>query len=70
MSDITIRAEGPGKKDRRGVEAYGSLLDRLRLGKGTDEFWASRDVSFEVKHGEVVRKAEIDRKFDEIIAFA
>ena len=54
MSDIAIRAEGLGKKYRRGVEMHGSLLERLRRGKGTDEFWALRDVSFEVKRGEVV----------------
>ena len=54
MSDIAIRAEGLGKKYRRGVEQYGSLMDRLRRAKNGEEFWALKDVSFEVKQGEVL----------------
>lgn len=54
MSDIAIRVEGLGKKYRRGVEQYGSLMDRLRRAKSGEEFWALKDVSFEVKQGEVL----------------
>lgn len=54
MSDIAIRIEGLGKKYRRGVEHYGSLIERLRRGHSGEEFWALKDVSFEVKQGEVL----------------
>jgi lipopolysaccharide transport system ATP-binding protein len=62
MSDVAIRAQGLYKKFRRG-EMYDSLRDlvpalikrSLRGSEGTlrdREFWAMRDVSFEVKKGE------------------
>jgi lipopolysaccharide transport system ATP-binding protein len=54
MSDIAIRVDGLGKKYRRGVEEYGSLVERFRRGKLGDEFWALRDVSFEAKVGEAL----------------
>jgi ABC-type polysaccharide/polyol phosphate transport system ATPase subunit len=70
MSDIAIRLEGLGKQYKIGKrEAYRSLRDTLvdalaepfrRFGSGgpredpAEKFWALRDVSFEVKQGEVV----------------
>src|SRR5436190_22690105 len=70
MSDVVIRAEGLSKQYRLGQrERYYTLRDtlaraagRLRHGwrKNAEEkakqttFWALRDVSFEVKRGEVV----------------
>ena len=69
MSDEAIRVEGLGKKYRLGAQrqSYGSLRDSLTgLGKrflpsGKEargvrkpEFWALKDVGFEVKHGEVL----------------
>ncbi len=69
MSEIAIRVEGLGKRYRIGgpKEAYGTLRDSLvSLAKaplrsvqrgyanGHREFWALRDVSFEVKRGEVL----------------
>ncbi|MEM8668665.1 MAG: ABC transporter ATP-binding protein [Planctomycetota bacterium] len=63
MSDVLIRAENVGKKFCRELKkslAYGvrdSATDLLRL-KGNhdqlrpDEFWANRDVSFELRRGE------------------
>ena len=69
MSDVAIRVEGLGKRYRLGAqqEPYHSLRDSLAgvgrrlLPRSKDaraarrpEFWALRDVSFEVKHGEVL----------------
>lgn len=70
MSDVAIRVENLGKRYRIGGsnEAYGTLRDtvvnaihaplrrlRSRSSEGDrKEFWALRDVSFEVRHGEVV----------------
>jgi lipopolysaccharide transport system ATP-binding protein len=69
MSDVAIRVENLGKRYRIGSEKeqYGTLRDsvmgavqaplrRLRRGSAsnTEEFWALRDVSFELKHGEVL----------------
>ncbi len=69
MSEIAIRVEDLGKRYRIGgpKEAYGTLRDSLvSLAKvplravqrgranGHREFWALRDVSFEVKRGEVL----------------
>src|SRR5206468_954773 len=69
MSDIAIRVEGLGKQYRIGkAPAYGTFRDALssltrlpgRLlhsngsANGADRFWALKDVSFEVKRGEVV----------------
>src|SRR5216684_1126206 len=65
MSDIVIRAEGLGKRYRRGVtgppetlrdaltRVIGSPLAAMR--RPTQEhFWALRDVGLEVRHGEVL----------------
>jgi lipopolysaccharide transport system ATP-binding protein len=68
MSDIAIRAEGLGKRYRIGKrERYRTLRDSItdtltapfrRSGKSSNEseetFWALKDVSFEVKQGEVL----------------
>jgi len=62
MTDAVIRVEGIGKRYRVGQrERYRALRDVLagafrRNGKRTpaDFIWAVRDVSFEVKQGEVV----------------
>src|ERR1700751_1277355 len=69
MSDIAIRAEGLSKLYRFGPrERYRTLRDTLtdtltapfrrsaRAGSNdnSETFWALKDVSFEVKHGEVV----------------
>src|ERR1700676_4597814 len=65
MSDIVIRAEGLGKRYRRGLtgppetlrdaltRVIGSPLAAMR--RPTQEhFWALRDVGLEVRHGEVL----------------
>jgi lipopolysaccharide transport system ATP-binding protein len=69
MSDITIRAEGLSKQFRIGkVERYRTLRDTLGDAlsapfrnlrnsvrkREADTIWALNDVSFEIKHGEVV----------------
>jgi lipopolysaccharide transport system ATP-binding protein len=68
MSDVAVRVEGLGKKYRLGQSAgprYHTLRDGiarlarnplgwLRGGPPGEEFWALKDVSFEVKRGEVV----------------
>ncbi len=70
MSDSVIQVEGLGKKYQLGRQAqqgarYRTLRDTLAEGSrnifqrygtqaSTEEFWALREVSFEVKQGEVV----------------
>jgi lipopolysaccharide transport system ATP-binding protein len=65
MSDIVIRAEGLGKRYRRGLTGPpGTLRDALTrvissplaaMRQPTQEyFWALRDVGLEVRHGEVL----------------
>jgi lipopolysaccharide transport system ATP-binding protein len=65
MSDIVIRAEGLGKRYRRGVigppETLRDLLTRVArsplaaMRKPSQEFfWALSDVGIEVRHGEVL----------------
>ena len=65
MSDIVIRAEGLGKRYRRGVigppETLRDLLSRVArsplaaMRKPSQEFfWALSDVGMEVRHGEVL----------------
>lgn len=54
MGELALRVEGLGKKYKRGVEMYGSLLERLRHSSQNDEFWALQNVSFEVARGEVL----------------
>ena len=69
MGDVAIRVEGLGKRYRLGAQrqSYGSLRDSLAgLGKrllpsGKEaraarkpEFWALKDVNFEVKRGDVL----------------
>jgi lipopolysaccharide transport system ATP-binding protein len=63
MSDTAIEVRGLGKRYEIGVEQAGYMLlteritERLKsLGRGqrTEEFWALRDVEFEVKRGETM----------------
>jgi len=54
MSDTAIRCESVGKLFRKGFERGGKLLQLLRPGKGFEYFWALKDVSFEVKRGEML----------------
>ncbi|MBX6313845.1 MAG: ABC transporter ATP-binding protein, partial [Isosphaeraceae bacterium] len=68
MSDIAIRAEGLSKRYRVGLaprrqdnlqerlaDGLRNLLQRRsRKAAGADTLWALKDVSFEVRHGEVV----------------
>src|ERR1700731_3482329 len=65
MSDIVIRAEGLGKRYRRGLtgppETLRDTLTRIvgsplaAMRRPTQEyFWALRDVGLEVRHGEVL----------------
>jgi len=70
MADVAIKAEGLGKRYRIGavrepyytlrdaivgaVKAPARLLSRLGRGGERDTIWALKDVSFEVKRGEVV----------------
>ena len=64
MSNVAVRVDNVSKKFRKG-EIYDSLRDLIpglskkllknRHGEMVDrEFWALRDVSFEVKRGEVM----------------
>src|ERR1700693_5830912 len=65
MSDVVIRAEGLGKRYRRGLtgpqETLRDVLTRVisaplaAMRRPTQEyFWALRDVGLEVRHGEVL----------------
>ncbi|MFT7157455.1 MAG: lipopolysaccharide transport system ATP-binding protein [Parvicella sp.] len=60
MSDVAISVEGISKKYLIGHQVATSLSDRVRslMGKkmigSEEEFWALKDVSFEIKKGEVV----------------
>jgi lipopolysaccharide transport system ATP-binding protein len=67
MSDVVVRASGLSKQYRIAVaEAYGTLRDTIMLGLKsflrqnggprvrTEPFWALKDVSFEVRKGEVL----------------
>src|SRR5688572_15726150 len=66
MSDVAIRVRGLGKRYRIGraravsmrqavLESLRGLGRRLRSGPDdTDAFWALRDVSFDVRHGDVL----------------
>jgi lipopolysaccharide transport system ATP-binding protein len=65
MSDVAICAEGLSKRYRLGArEPYGTLRDSLarlwraprgpRAADAANTLWALKDVSFEVKHGEII----------------
>ncbi|MFT7157113.1 MAG: lipopolysaccharide transport system ATP-binding protein [Parvicella sp.] len=60
MSDVAISVEGISKKYLIGHHVATSLSDRVRslMGKkmigSEEEFWALKDVSFEIKKGEAV----------------
>lgn len=62
MSDVAIKVENLSKKYRIGKARSGSLRDTLAMqwsnlfspGSSEEDFWALKDVSFEVKHGEVL----------------
>jgi lipopolysaccharide transport system ATP-binding protein len=60
MSDVAISVEGISKKYLIGHQVATSLSDRVRslIGKkmigSEEEFWALKDVSFEIKKGEAI----------------
>ena len=66
MSDVAIRVDHVGKKYMLGTLRHDTLRDRIAYGVGSlfkknnnekaseNEMWALDDVSFEVKHGEIV----------------
>lgn len=60
MSDIAVRVEGLGKRYQIGKQRHATIGDRFRaLWTKSDqvdesEFWALKDVSFEIKKGEAV----------------
>ena len=62
MSDIAIKVENLSKKYLIGKTRSGTLRDTLAnqwqslfsINRGKEEFWALKDVSFEVKRGEVL----------------
>ena len=64
MSDIAIKVEGLSKRYVIGHQKATSIADKVRYGyqrlfgqKGnyeTEEFWALKDISFEIKRGEAV----------------
>jgi homopolymeric O-antigen transport system ATP-binding protein len=53
MSDLALRVRGLGKRYRRGVES-GRWLEWLQGDRHGELFWALRDVSFEVRRGEML----------------
>lgn len=50
MGNLAVRAQGLGKRYQLGVT---KRTDRSRC-PASDEFWALKDVSFDIEHGEVV----------------
>jgi lipopolysaccharide transport system ATP-binding protein len=54
MPDVTIRVRGLGKRFRRGAQKQGRLIEWLRRQKAYERFWALRDVTFDVKQGEML----------------
>jgi len=54
MSEFAIRTHGLGKRYRKGAATQGTLIEWLRRGKGGECFWALKDISFEVKRGEML----------------
>lgn len=62
MNDIAIKAEGLSKLYKIGVsresyqtlrDAIASVFERSKVQRPSEHFWALKDVSFEVKRGEV-----------------
>ncbi len=63
MSDIALRVEGLGKKyiigHQKTGDLRGSVSNKLKIlfgnsARSEEEFWALRDINFEVKQGEAV----------------
>jgi len=54
MGNLAIQVTEMGKKYRRGVEIYGSLIERIRGGTKREEFWAIQEITFKVEKGEVI----------------
>lgn len=54
MGDVVIRTENLGKRYRKGAATQGTLIEWLRRRKKGELFWALKDVSFEVKKGEML----------------
>lgn len=53
MDNIAIKVSRLGKRYRKGVDRGAQLLDLIRRDPGGERFWAIKDVSFEVKRGEM-----------------
>jgi lipopolysaccharide transport system ATP-binding protein len=53
MEDIAIKVSGLGKRYRKGVDTGAQLLDLVRKDYKNEHFWAIKDVSFEVRRGEM-----------------
>ena len=53
MADVALRVDRLGKRYRRGVDS-GRLLEWLQGDRHGELFWALRDVSFTVSHGEML----------------
>ena len=69
MSNVAISVENISKRYSIGDTSSGSLQDAFRSLVGrrgaqkTEEFWALKDISFEVKQGEaigIIGRIEID----------
>ena len=54
MNDTAIAAEGLSKRFRKGVDYKGRLFSWLSQSKLHEYFWALKNVSFEVKKGEML----------------
>lgn len=54
MREVAVRAIALGKKYHRGVNNTGALIDRVRGRRRSEPFWALRNVSFNVRSGELV----------------
>ena len=53
MEDIVIGVSGLGKRYKKGVDKGAQLLDLIRKKDKSETFWAIKDVTFEVKRGEM-----------------
>jgi lipopolysaccharide transport system ATP-binding protein len=57
MSDVAIKVENLSKQYRIGTNAHSTLRDTLSnliSKKKSEEFWALRDINFEIKKGEAI----------------
>ena len=78
MSDIAVTVDQVSKRFRLYRERNQTLKSALLRGRVSDhdEFWALRDVSFEVPRGETfgsilgLSKKQVTARFDEIVEFS